>query len=441
MNSEQLGLAMPFTPFSEELLVTLSKDLSLPDNGQTVKRLADKAPGGAFDPRDLDGIPVEALGYKAKWATVRYSYYGLEWDITGLRLESQNPEAKQLPWIVIINGGSANFYEFYLDPFNQPGLGQYLAQKINVLLVSIPGNFKYGGWTVPLPHRSPQYLLDRDISEDEVKVRNAVYTNKMEIEGLKQLILQQTSGDILIVGHSTSGELTFMSIGEEELAKRLKGRFLGWGSGGPSNLMKEWEEKVGLRESSINRFSKYSPLLQLRTRSPQGYVNSGFIGPLNPCRKPGMNDLDVAQVWFSQVERQRPNIKQVLQDLEHRGMVEFQLKIEAELGRTLAKTKLPVKVDDVLKDIFAANNAPLSVYKKMVWIVGKWDKGHWNRETPEKSRELTTANHFRQLNPEAEFRVLLLDVPMSHYGHIEMPKELSGGMLAAVRWLVENGRL
>src|SRR5258708_17660443 len=135
----------PFVTVSPELFQQLGKSLALPDAGRTVKELADKGPGGAFDPRDLERIPPATLGYGAKWAVVRYPYYGLDWEITGLRLESLDPKAKALPWIVIINGGSANWYEFFVDPLNRPGLGQYLAQSANVLIVTIPGNFKYGG--------------------------------------------------------------------------------------------------------------------------------------------------------------------------------------------------------------------------------------------------------------------------------------------------------
>jgi hypothetical protein len=30
---------------------------------------------------------------------------------------------------------------------------------------------------------------------------------------------------------------------------------------------------------------------------------------------------------------------------------------------------------------------------------------------------------------------LVFDVPMTHYGHIEKPRELAGGLVAALRWL------
>jgi len=432
---EQLSDPKPYTVVSPELLKTLGAELDLPDGGTNVKKLADESPGSAFDPRKLEEVPAEALGYKASWAVVRYPYYGLDWEITGLCLESRDPGAEQLPWIVIINGGSANFYEFFLDPLNRTGLGQYLAQKINVLLVTIPGNFKYNGWTLPPSARRPQYLLDCDISDEEVNVRNAIYTNKMEMEGLKRLILANTRGDVLIVGHSTSGELAFLAMAEDELAGRLNGRFMGWGSGGPSNLRKQWEEKVGIRTKSINKLSKYPPLWQLRGRNARGYVDSGYIGPLNPCEKPGMNELDVAVRWLSLVETRRPHFKQVLQDLEHSGMIELQSKIETELKQVLSKTDLPLTAEDVLQDMFATNNAPLTVYNKMAWVVAKWDQGHWHKETTEKARELIIANQFRQFNPEATIRILLLDVPMTHYGHIEMPRELAGSLIATASWL------
>src|SRR3989442_2066686 len=306
----------PFATVSPELFQQLGASLALPDAGRTVKELADKGPGGAFDPRDLERIPPATLGYRAKWAVVRYPYYGLDWDMTGLRLESLDPKAKALPWIVIINGGSANWYEFFVDPLNRPGLGQYLAQSANVLIVTIPGNFKYRGRALAASRRSPQYLLERDLSADEVKVRNAIYTNSMEIEGLRRLIARETSADILIIGHSTSGELAFLAMGEKELAARLKGRFLGWGSGGPSNLRKEWEEQVGRRAANVNALAKYPPLWELRPRDAEEYVNSGYIGPLNPVAAPGMTDLQVAQRWLALVERKRPNFKQGLEDLE-----------------------------------------------------------------------------------------------------------------------------
>src|SRR3989442_4033835 len=129
----------PFATVSPELFQQLGASLALPDAGRTVKELADKGPGGAFDPRDLERIPPATLGYRAKWAVVRYPYYGLDWDVTGLRLESLDPKAKALPWIVIINGGSANSYAFSVDPPHHPGLGTYLPPNATVATLITPG--------------------------------------------------------------------------------------------------------------------------------------------------------------------------------------------------------------------------------------------------------------------------------------------------------------
>jgi hypothetical protein len=94
---------------------------TLPDGGKAVTALAQKAPGGAFDPRDVAKIPKETLGYKADWIVERVRRYNLDWDITGLRLTSLDPEASKYPWLVIMNGGAANMYEFYVDLKNRPG--------------------------------------------------------------------------------------------------------------------------------------------------------------------------------------------------------------------------------------------------------------------------------------------------------------------------------
>ena len=63
----------------------------LPDGGRAVKAIADAAPGGAFDPRRLEKAAPGDLGYRAAWHVVRYRYYGLDWDITGLQLSPNAP--------------------------------------------------------------------------------------------------------------------------------------------------------------------------------------------------------------------------------------------------------------------------------------------------------------------------------------------------------------
>ena len=145
------GLAAPVIAQPEEDLIQLySQDKvyvavpenlfnqlgwDLPDGGRSVKALGDAAPQGAFDPRKLETIPASQLGYQPKWHEVRFKVYGLDWYIGGLHLTPNNPVAG-LPTLVIVHGGSANWYEFFVDQFNNPGLGQYLAQKVPVLLLT-----------------------------------------------------------------------------------------------------------------------------------------------------------------------------------------------------------------------------------------------------------------------------------------------------------------
>lgn len=227
-----LELEADYHVVSKEQFAGLGWDL--PDGGETVKKLADAAPGGAFDPRALETIPADTLGYTARWREVRFRVYGLDWDIAGLHLVPHQTDV-DLPTLVIINGGAANWYEFFIGPKNDPGLGQYLAQRIPVLLVTIPGNYRHGGWTEEdLGERIPGYLLDRDVSAEEAKLRNAIYTFRVVSDGVRELVNAVVDGPALLMGHSTGGEIQF--ILKEDLAEKNRGLSIGWGTGGPAGL-------------------------------------------------------------------------------------------------------------------------------------------------------------------------------------------------------------
>jgi len=53
---------------------------------------------------------------------------------------------------------------------------------------------------------------------------------------------------------------------------------------------------------------------------------------------------------------------------------------------------MSVKVDEGSNDLFYTNQSPVTGYEKMIWTVGKWDKGHWHETDIDKARELTIAN-------------------------------------------------
>jgi len=403
----------------------------LPDGGRHVKALADAAPGGAFDPRGLESIRSADLGYRARWRVLRYTQYGLDWDITGLQLTPVNPEPG-LPTLAIIHGGSANWYEFFVDPLNRAGLGQFLAQRLPIILITIPGNYTDGGWTEEqFDARIPGYLVPQMISREEARIRNAVFTFKLVAEGVRRLLEQTTTGPLLVLGHSTGGEIQFL-LKESSLKARLDDRSIGWGTGGPARITKEIDEQFGERADRVIQYGRYPRVDGLRARGPEGYVASNYIGPLNPLK--GNSKLEVAQRWYEAENRRRPQFKQVLQDMEHQGLVEHRARLEKEIRDTLDGNPYGINADEVIRDLFTTMSSPLNDYRKMAWVVGRLDDGHWNR-LPEKAREWNIAQRFRKENPGAPIRILLVDAPMTHYGHIERPKQLAAVLVAAVKWV------
>jgi hypothetical protein len=340
-----------------------------------------------------------------------------------------------------MNGGAANFYEFFVDLKNRPGWTQYLAQKLNVMIVTIPGNFKYGGWEQPVADakRQPAYLIDRDVSMDEYEVRNAIFTNSLIMQGLKALVMKHTSGDILLVGHSTSGELSMLAYEDSELSARLKGRYLGWGSGGPARLelLRTVRGKDIPNRAGASPPGGRAPLYVLERRDPPSY-SRGYSGFLNPLYEPGMSHLQIAERWLAAEARRRPNFKQQLQNLEHGADLGQKAWVENEIESLLKRTGNPWRIafEDVAKDLFVTNFTRMDGFRRMVWTTAHFDRNHWNPEQPMKSIEVFIANEYRAKNPDAQIRLINWDPPMTHYGHLELPKQLAAAHFSVVRWLV-----
>jgi hypothetical protein len=443
-----------FVSLSEPDFRALGEGFDLPDGGKTVTDLAKAAPGGAFDPRELEKIPAKTLGYKADWIVERYKHYNMDWDITGLKLTSLNPDAKKYPWFIIINGGAANWYEFYVDLNNNPGWAQYLAQKLNVMIVTIPGNFKYGGWEDPIMSikRQPQYLLDATLPDSEIYLRNALVNNKVVIQGVNQIIMKNTTGDILISGHSTSGELAMMAYSDPDLGPRFKGRYFGWGSGGPARLAltRPIVQPSSVRQAAVAAVGatrgggegegsgKRRPLDLLARRDVPTYTR-GYSFFLNPLYKPGMSLNDIAGAWLDEEARRRPQFKQQIQDLEHGAGYAEKGYVEVEIKRLLKASGNPWKInfEDVDKELMSTYFTRMDGYKKMVWTVAHFDRNHWLPEDPMNAPEVYVANQYRLANPDAEVRLMVWDPPMTHYGHLELPKQKAAADYSVIRWLVK----
>ena len=424
---EMLEQDQPYHTVSAELFEQLGWDL--PDGGSQVKKLADEAPGSAIDPRILETLESDKLGYSAKWHEIRYSKYNLDWDIPGLHLIPNDP-LPDMPTLVIIHGGNWNWHYWFLDPLNNAGVGQYLAQKIPVLLVTIPGRYRYDGWTEQeYVKRIPGYLLDRDVSPEEAKIRNAIYTFQLVADGVEKLVETITSGTIVIIGHSTGGELQFI-LKDSSLAERMQGLSLGWATGGPARLNTMVEFR-GPRTAD-----DYLDVWELRPRPASGLAG-GYLGPLNPVWDPNDSRMEMAERWFGLEQRRIPGFKHTLQDMEHQGAANLRDHVAIQIRQALEDNTLGVTPDEVIADLFSTMRSPITGYRRMIWTVGALDDGHWNQENPAMSREFLVAEEFRKENPDIPIRVMVFDLPLTHQGVIEKPRELAGGLLAALTWLAQ----
>ena len=132
----------------------------------------------------------------------------------------------------------------------------------------------------------------------------------------------------------------------------------------------------------------------------------------------------------------RPQFKQKLQDIEHQSSDNLRDYVADAIRKAVNGNTLGVKADPVIADLFTTTRSPVQGYKKMIWTVGALDDGHWDKN-PAEARELQVADEFRAANPNTPIRVLVFDVPMTHYGHIEKPRQLAGGLIAALRWVTQ----
>ena len=71
----------------------------------------------------------------------------------------------------------------------------------------------------------------------------------------------------------------------------------------------------------------------------------------------------------------------------------------------------------------------------MVWMTAREDTNHWDAEDQMRGNEVLFAEEYRRKNPEADIRLINWDLPRTHYGHVELPRELAGATYSIVRWL------
>ena len=261
------------------------------------------------------------------------------------------------------------------------------------------------------------------------------------MQGLKNLILKHTQGDILLIGHSTSGGPAMLSYEEPELAARRKRRDRRCGSGGPARVVLTRTIKspaISQGGTGDEGGGKKRPMEMLTRRNVAAYTR-GYSWFLNPLYEPGMSIANIADTWLKSEARRRPQFKQQIQDLEHGAAIADKGWVEVQISGLLKKTGNPwgVNFEDVDKDLYSTHYTPMDGFKKMVWTVGHFDRNHWFPEDPMHALEVYVANEYRAVNPNAQIRLIVWDPPMTHYGHLELPKQLAAADYSVVRWLVK----
>jgi hypothetical protein len=140
------------------------------------------------------------------------------------------------------------------------------------------------------------------------------------------------------------------------------------------------------------------------------------------------------------VAQRRPRIKQVLQDLERRGATPGMREGVIRQVRTILEnegSRYNVNVDAVLADLFAPMRAPVTGYSKIVLTAGEMDTGHWTKDHPEESSTYQVVQELRVYNPDIQVEALMYDLPLTHQGHIERPRQLAGALYASLVWLLK----
>ncbi|TAJ79231.1 alpha/beta fold hydrolase [bacterium] len=338
------------------------------------------------------------------------------WDIHGRVLTPAKPSIPDVA-VVMIHGGAANEYEFlftpdgpekYLDLTQSPpatsrvGIAQHIASLgITVLAISLPGHYSRRPWP-PISSRRPEFVIGEIPGDKELENRLAVYTFRMCLEAIKLLIERHMPEDNLYIwGHSTGGEYFYL-MEQYGLKNRLIGG-LGYGTGMPAWLRREWD-LAAAEKSPEERAKKFRAIVDLSHRSPEEYVKSGYVGPNQPWGN--------VERWFELENHRRPQFKPFLQDIEHSAH-------DVLLDEIRKKSGLP---DEELFITFKADLNRLRG-KKMLYLVGELDKGHWidgSKKGFEFRREVFAFRHFAKYADQ----VRLVVIPrLTHYGHVEAHNE------------------
>lgn len=130
------------------------------------------------------GPPYTDGDFSSVDVTARYSRNGYDWDIHGT-LYTPAKEVNANSAFVCFHGGAGSEKIMDLTPDGRPGLARVLAaQGFKVLNLTYPGHYPPGGvWKIPISERMPIYLMDRELSTEEINDRNLKCTFNVILQG------------------------------------------------------------------------------------------------------------------------------------------------------------------------------------------------------------------------------------------------------------------
>jgi pimeloyl-ACP methyl ester carboxylesterase len=338
-----------------------------------------------------------------------------QWDIHG-RLFT--PAEISLPntAVVMIHGGAANEYEFIFTPDGpedypdltqtdptkaRVGVAQHIASLgVPVLAISLPGHYRRKPWP-PIAERRPEFVIGEVPNDEELKNRLAVYTFRMCVEAIKALVENTLDESIFMWGHSTGGEYFYL-MEQFGLKNKLLGG-LGFGTGMPAWVRKEWDLACA-KKSPEERAAPFRNLTDLSRRSPKGYVKSGYVGPNQPWGS--------VERWFELENHRRPQFKPFLQDIEHSAHDVLLPEVKTISG--LADEELFITYKSDLHRLRG---------KKLLHIVGEYDKGHWIEGGERGLQFRREVYAFHRFKPYADALRLIVVPNLTHYGHVESYNE------------------
>lgn len=338
-----------------------------------------------------------------------------QWDIHG-RLFTPSEISLPNTAVVMIHGGAANEYEFIFTPDGpqdypdltqadptkaRVGIAQHIASLgVPVLAISLPGHYRRKPWP-SIAERRPEFVIGEVPNDEELKNRLAVYTFRMCVEAIKALVENTLDESIFMWGHSTGGEYFYL-MEQFGLKNKLLGG-LGFGTGMPAWVRKEWDLACA-KKSPEERAAPFRNLTDLSRRSPKGYVKSGYVGPNQPWGS--------VERWFELENHRRPQFKPFLQDIEHSAHDVLLPEIKKISG--LADEELFITYKSDLHRLRG---------KKLLHIVGEYDKGHWIEGGERGLQFRREVYAFHRFKPYADALRLIVVPNLTHYGHVESYNE------------------